>query len=674
VRTSAAFFLTGAGLLSLACQDKTLNVLQEPPAVTVQEPSDGTSFYTGQTILFKAKVQTYDGTDLTDLTHQWVSGNETICLSDLVPADGYATCSWAYETVGDHTVTVTVTDPRLSSATASVGVTIVENTPPTIEITRPDDGAVDVAGAGIVFQALVDDTEETSENLLVTVNSSIDGDIASGYATSAGQYSGQGYLSAGDHLIIMTVEDSYGRTAQDTLTMEILDPGPPRIDAVTIDPNPADTEDTLTPVVTGWIDPADPSNTDETYSYRWYVSDDSGTLNMVSSSATLDPGYTRKGRTVQVEVTPYNADYGNGTPKSADLVIINSVPTTPTVRIDPEFPEPGDNLYCTASSTDADNDGITYTYEWTRDGTLTSQTTNVVSYTATSHGETWECEATPYDGEDYGNPGTDYVTVDDTEAPTAPVFDTPTAYRNEEEVTLTGTCEAGCDLTFYCSDDDGSWSDTDTCDSGGEFSYTTALTAGNVTQCYATCEDDAGNLSGNSGTVKTEVCDPGDENEDSLGTGDAGADAIDLWSSLADDASTTITIEANILSDDTTDWYKISGADDVSEDRSDGLDYYRFQVQMVSGTSTYQMYVYRDSYDSSAKECSSGVTEYEHYQEDQGDGSHTIPSDARSCGNGSGSYNDCEDNSTDYYIQIVRTSSTVTSCQGYELEVTNGVW
>jgi len=673
VRTSSRLLL-GAGLLALGCQDKTINVLQEPPAVTVQEPSEGTSFYTGQTILFKAKIQTYDGTDLTDLTHQWVSGNETICLSDVVPEDGYATCSWAYDTVGEHTVTVTVTDPRLASATASVGVSIIENTPPTIEATAPADGSTDVAGAGIVFQAIVDDTEETSENLTVTVNSSIDGDVSSGYATSAGQYSGQGYLSSGDHLIIMTVEDSYGRTAQDTLTMEILEPGPPSINAVTIAPNPADTTETLSAVVTGWIDPADPGNLDETYNYRWYVSDDFGKLNMVSSSETLDPGYTSKGQTVQVEVTPYNSEFGEGETKSADLIIVNSLPETPTVYIDPEYPQPGDSLYCVASSSDADNDPISFLYEWTRDGSVTTETSNVVSSTVTAHGETWECEVTPYDGEDYGSPGSDYVTIDDTEAPTAPNFDTPTAYRNDEEVTLTGTCEAACSLTFYCADDDGSWSDSGTCDSSGEFSYTTALVAGNTTECYATCEDGAGNLSSNSASVTTEVCDPGDENEDSVGTGDAGADAIDLWSAIPDDASTTITIEANILSDDTTDWYKISGSDDVSEDRTDGLDYYRFQVQMLDGTSAYEMYVYRDSYDTSALECSSGVTEYEHAQEDVGDGSHTIPSDARSCGNSSSSYNDCEDNSSDYYIQIVRTSTTVSSCQGYELEVTNGVW
>ena len=63
------------------------------------------------------------------------------------------------------------------------------------------------------------------------------------------------------------------------------------------------------------------------------------------------------------------------------------------------------------------------------------------------------------------------------------------------------------------------------------------------------------------------------------------------------------------------------------------------------------------------------------YEEDDATAhNHTIPSDARACGNGSPLYNNCEDMSNTYYIKVERRSSTVSSCQGYELELTNGVW
>jgi hypothetical protein len=53
---------------------------------------------------------------------------------------------------------------------------------------------------------------------------------------------------------------------------------------------------------------------------------------------------------------------------------------------------------------------------------------------------------------------------------------------------------------------------------------------------------------------------------------------------------------------------------------------------------------------------------------------HSIPSDTRSCSGGSALYNNCADDSRDFYIKVVRKSSVSMSCQHYELEITNGVW
>jgi len=76
----------------------------------------------------------------------------------------------------------------------------------------------------------------------------------------------------------------------------------------------------------------------------------------------------------------------------------------------------------------------------------------------------------------------------------------------------------------------------------------------------------------------------------------------------------------------------------------------------------------------SALECSStgGYTHYTQYNYDRGDGSHTPPSDRRRCSSGSSSRNDCEDYGNDYYVKVTRRSSSITSCDGYELSVTNG--
>lgn len=120
----------------------------------------------------------------------------------------------------------------------------------------------------------------------------------------------------------------------------------------------------------------------------------------------------------------------------------------------------------------------------------------------------------------------------------------------------------------------------------------------------------------------------------------------------------------------------VSTSDSVTADRSAGIDYYNMHVEMVAGTGTYGMLVYKGGADPTDQECSTSAsyTEYNDFVEDVGDGSHTIPSDSRYCGNGSVAYNNCEDMSDDYYIQVFRKSSTVSSCQHFELEITNGVW
>lgn len=675
MRALSASFLVGLSALTVACQDKVLVRVVDPPSVSIQEPSDGSSFYTGETVRFKALVVSNDGTAFADMTHQWVSGEQTVCLSDSVPDDGYATCDWAFDEAGEHTVSVTVTDPSLNNAVSTISVNIIENAAPSISIVAPADQSIFAVDDLIVFEATVTDAEESTDNLSVSVTASgMSGEVVSGMATSAGQFTGAGYVDAGSHLITMTVTDSFGKTAQDTVTIDVFEHGPPSIDAVGVLPSPAFTVDELSADVQGW---ADLEGSKPRNRYRWFISDETGALqeDITESTSTYPAGKTTRGDLIQVEVTPYNS-HGDGTAMTSPTIeILNSAPTTPTVSIEPSSPQPADNLYCYATdSEDADEDSISYTYEWYQNGKLTALTTNVVESTYTADGDSWECFATPTDGDDDGTPGSDYVTVQDTEAPEAPVIDTPAAYRNDASVTLTGTCEPGCVLTMYCDDGSTTWSDTQTCASDGSFEYTTGLVEGNTTECYADCEDSAGNLSGNSNTIETEVCDPGDEYEDSTGYGDDGANAIDEWSTITDDGSTTITIEANILEDDEEDWYLISSSDDVSEDRSDGLDYYNFGIEMLDGSSTYEIFVYSGSYDTTDQECSSGATEYSDSMEDKGEGVHSIPSDVRSCASSSSSYNECEDNSTDYYIQVVRLSETVSSCQGYELEVTNGVW
>jgi hypothetical protein len=741
-----------------ACPDNELKVVHDPPVVSITEPSEGSTFYEGQAILFKALVQTSDAdTDLTDITHQWVTNSTTACESAQVNADGTATCTFTYEEVGESTMQITVTDPRLDTATAIVTVNIEANTPPEITVTEPTDGQAFQPGDLVVFSGTATDVEDDPEDLTITILSSIDGELPFAVVpASSGEWTQGGTLSSGTHLLTAKVADTSGKTGQDSLTVYVnAKPGPPgvtitpdpsesglellaqistpsvdaegdtvnytydwyadgslysssanpkvplavtvrddfwevyvfpfdgfsygeagyanitidnsapRLDSARIDPTPADTTDVLTALPITWFDQdSDP----EKYRYKWFHE---GVEDTSETTDTFPFEKTTRGDKVQVEITPYDAYDDGEAAISTEITIANSPPTAPVVTVTPSSPQPEDALTCnlTTASTDADGDFITYSYEWYQNGTLTSITTHVVTSDNTVDGDTWECVCTPSDGTDDGPYGSDSIGINDSVAPDPPVIDDPYGHRNETEWTLTGLCESGCDLTFYCLDGSSSWTDTDSCDVDGTFETTMSLVRGEISECYATCEDASGNVSGDSNTVSTEVCDPYDTYEDDLGYGDTSTDAIDEWSSLPDDGSSFI-IEGNIIGPDASDgdWYVISTSDTLTDDVSAGSDDYDLHVELTHGAGTYSFIIYKGG--AGFPECTSFTTGYTEYN-DYIDSATWSNGNLCSSGDALG-YDNCSDMSNDYWIYVIRDSGVSESCEYYELTISNG--
>ncbi len=663
--------------------ESKLGVYTQPPLVVITAPPEGTEVFTGQPVNFEAEIQVSDGTKESDISHRWVGGDETMCEGDYFAADGFGTCTWSFTEPGPVTVEVTAIDPQGGRAQYSIELIVVANTPPTIEMTGPEEGSNWSSEDLIVFDAIVSDAEEDTANLIVSANSNVDGPISFASApTSTGEWAGGTTLSAGSHLLTFIVEDSYGQSDQDTIQVNVFDNGPPSIDSVSTSPVPVYTEDDLVAVPDGWTDYTGAS---PRYRYKWYIDDGSGAgfvQDSAISTATYPNGKTTKHDLLYVEVTPYN-EFGDGnTESSAVAEVLNSPPEQPSIAFDPPSPQPDQNIQAVilVGSYDPDGDPITYDYEWFVNGVSSGETTNVFPAGTADNGDTVEVVVTPWDGEDEGTAARLSSSVVDVTPPDAPVINTPERYRNKDEWTLTGTCEPYSDLDFSCANSVTSWTFSVTCDAAGTFSYDdTGLIRGETSTCSAVATDAAGNTSGVSNTVTTEVCDPEDPYEDDFGTGDSGTDAIDRWTAIADDGRTTISIEGNILgSGDSEDWYVISTSDDLSSDISTGVDYYNFEVTLVDGTSDYEFWVYKNTYDAVDRECStrtSGYTEYSDFVEDQGDGDHTPPTDTRACaGAGNVSRNECEDRSTDYYIRVIRTTSATSSCAHYELEITNGVW
>jgi len=114
------------------------------------------------------------------------------------------------------------------------------NTPPNASITSPPEGSSLAEGETIAFRGIVKDDQDSPETLLVQWSSDLDGVLADGITdvTITPDASGQvnwstASLSAGNHVIALTVLDSDGESAYATITITVSDvPDAPELSVI----------------------------------------------------------------------------------------------------------------------------------------------------------------------------------------------------------------------------------------------------------------------------------------------------------------------------------------------------------------------------------------------------------------------------------------------------------
>lgn len=634
------------------------------PSLSLLSPVSGDRVNIGDTVYFEASVSDVED-DADELTFSWESDLDGQFSTQGSGSDGLANFTYDGLSHGVHTVTVYATD--LDGLTSRDSATLYVNMgpeAPSVHIEPDPAGSGDALTVVIDAEAYDADGDTISYTYFWYLNGVDSGRTSNPLPASS--------TTRGDLWSVYVVPsdgEAEGPAGTDTAS---IGNGPPSLTSATITPSPATTTDTLTATVAGFSDPdGDP----ESEAYQWYLN---GTAIAGATDVTLDGTFFVKGDNVTVEVRPYDGfDYG-ATVTSGTRTIQNSTPSVPGIDVTPNYPEDDDELICTVAvaSTDADGDTLSYAYAWTVNGVPSAITTTTVASSYTSDTETWACSVACSDGTVSSGSGTDSVLVGDYTAPDAPVLNALDGYRNDASATVNGSSEAFATITLYISSSSGTTTDSGTANGAGTFSFSEALTAGYSYSFYATATDAMGNTSGVSNVVTTEVCDPTDDYEDTTSYGDSCADPVVDWSTLANDGTTTIEFNGNILDSSDDDWYLIQTSDTISGTYNP----YRFHVEMTAGTSEYGFAVYDGGCTTDYLECGSGSstdpegsgsTEYEVYQTDAGDGSHGIPADTRTCGGAL--ENACVDLSSDYYVHVFR-KSTAYSCQEYTINVTNGVW
>jgi hypothetical protein len=175
----------------------------------------------------------------------------------------------------------------------------------------------------------------------------------------------------------------------------------PQAATITITPNIATTDSTLTAVLTGWTDAdGDP----EGYQYSWSIN---GTVDAGQIASTLPSSEIVRGDRVVVTATPWDG-IDTGTPLvSAPKVIGNAAPTISGASITPATGNESSTLTCSAfGAADPDGDTVSFSYEWTVSGVVVAATGNTLDGNSFDNGDTVVCTITPNDGTVDGAPQT----------------------------------------------------------------------------------------------------------------------------------------------------------------------------------------------------------------------------------------------------------------------------
>ena len=212
------------GILIMGCRsEESIKVFNSLPVAEITSHSDGHTFVEGDSVSFIATISDSNHAE-DELLVTWYSGTDVICSESTVPADGIVQCQVGIQADWED-IRVQAIDPAGGAGSDNILIDVQVNATPVVQVLGPTENGLYYSDQLITFSGISTDAEDDPDQLVSTWDSSLDGALQiDATPNSNGEFSGSGYLTAGDHFITLSTEDTNGRIGTDTVTITV---GPP---------------------------------------------------------------------------------------------------------------------------------------------------------------------------------------------------------------------------------------------------------------------------------------------------------------------------------------------------------------------------------------------------------------------------------------------------------------
>lgn len=209
--------------LAIACGDQKFTVVNAEPDVMITSHGDETEVGEGQSTLFMGVVDDADDEE-DELIATWTAGERVVCEGLVVSEWGETSCEMVLH-MRETEVSLFVEDPRGSTGADTVRLNVIETEAPTVRILSPEPDGRYYADHPVRLDAMASDSEDFAIDLTVDwIGDEVGALGAPEHPDSDGSIQADVLLSEGSHNLRLTVTDTSGKYATESVLIDVSGP------------------------------------------------------------------------------------------------------------------------------------------------------------------------------------------------------------------------------------------------------------------------------------------------------------------------------------------------------------------------------------------------------------------------------------------------------------------